>query len=154
MLARAPGTLPPTTEPIGPSSGQEIYGLTNAHGEAAVIYNTGQIAGAKTVTARVDDELSEEEYNYQIRQVEFNIDGSGRTTPPPADDEDEDEDDTTDDTVTPSVPSSVTGPAGGTARLRLPHLRPQGSQLADSMIASYRRISEASHGQAPLIRAR
>ena len=112
VLARAPGTLPPTTEPIGPSSGQEIYGLTNAHGEAAVIYNTGQIAGAKTVTARVDDELSEEQYNYQIRQVEFNIDGGGSTARPPADDEDEDE-----PSVMIDVPPTVTGTAGETARL-------------------------------------
>ena len=114
VLARAPGTLPPTTEPIGPSSGQEIYGLTNAHGEAGVVYNTGQIAGAKTVTARVDDELSEEQYNYQIRQVEFNIDGSGRISRPPADDEDEDEDVPS---VTIDVPTTVTGTAGGTETL-------------------------------------
>ena len=80
VLERAPGTLPPTAEPVGPSSGQEIYALTNAHGEAGVVYNSGQIAGAKTVTARVDDELSEEEYQYQIRQVVFNIDGGGSST--------------------------------------------------------------------------
>ena len=104
VLERVPGTLPPTIEPIGPSDGQEIYGLTNAHGEAGVIYNAGQIAGAKTVTARVDDELSETEYNYQIRQVEFNIDGSGSTTT------------TTTDTTTDTTPTLTVSPASLTGR--------------------------------------
>ena len=67
-----------TTTEIGPPSGQEIFVMTNAHGEAAVIYNTGQLAGAKTVTARVDDEQKMTQYDFQIRQVEFNIDGGGR----------------------------------------------------------------------------
>ena len=100
----------------GPDSGQEIYVSTNAHGEAGVVYNAGQIAGAKTVTARVDDEEKATEYDFQIRQVEFGIDGGGSstttgggttgggTTPPP---------------VTVFVPSSISGTPGGTATLRL-----------------------------------
>ena len=67
----------------GSVSGQEIFVLTNAHGEAAVVYNSGQIAGAKTVTARVDDEEATTEYDFQIRQVVFNIDGTGSSTPEP-----------------------------------------------------------------------
>ena len=79
----------------GSISGQEIFVLTDVHGEAAVVYNTGQIAGAKTVTARVDDELSLEEYNYQIQQVVFGIDGGATSSRSSADeDDDEDEDDT------------------------------------------------------------
>ena len=65
----------PDADIKGTASGQEIFVVTGPGGEAAVLYNVGQLTGAKEVTARVDDELSEEQYNYQIRQVEFNIDG-------------------------------------------------------------------------------
>ena len=67
---------------VGPASGQEIYVVTNAHGEASVNYNAGQIAGAKVVTARVDDEEKLTQYDFQIRQVEFNIDGSAPAPAP------------------------------------------------------------------------
>ena len=78
VLDPAPGS----TAVAGPgatailTSGQEIFINTDAHGEAAVTYNAGQIAGAKTVTARVDDEQAATQYDFQIRQVEFAIDGS------------------------------------------------------------------------------
>ena len=63
--------------------------------------------------------------------------------------------DNTDDIVTVDVPTTVTGAAGGTATLRaVPHLRMQGSQLADSVIASYWRMSGVSHAQVPLTQAR
>ena len=59
----------------GPISGQEIFVVTGPDGEAAVLYNAGQLTGAKEVTARVDDELKTTQYDFQIRQVVFNIDG-------------------------------------------------------------------------------
>ena len=75
----------------GSISGQEIFVLTDAHGQAAVVYNTGQITGPKTVTARVDDEEATSQYDFQIRQVEFAIDGGrssggsgGGTAPTPS----------------------------------------------------------------------
>ena len=86
----------------GSVSGQEIFVLTNAHGEAAAVYNAGQISGAKTVTGRVDDEEAVSQYDFQIRQVVFNIDGTGSTTTPP----------TTTQPTTPTTPRlsiSVTG---------------------------------------------
>ena len=95
----------------GSVSGQEIFVLTNAHGEAAVVYNSGQIAGAKTVTARVDDEEATTEYDFQIRQVVFNIDGTGSTTPEPSPEPPEDTGDTATLTVTPTT---IDGPPGST----------------------------------------
>ena len=68
----------------GPISGQEIFVVTNASGEVGVTYNAGQLTGAKTITARVDDEQANTQYDFQIRQVEFAIDGSGNGTQPPA----------------------------------------------------------------------
>ena len=101
----------------GTASGQEIFVVTGPDGEAAVLYNAGQLTGAKEVTVRVDDELSEEQYNYQIRQVEFNIDGGGTSSRRPADDaDDEDEDEPS---VTVVVPRTVSGSADGTATLRV-----------------------------------
>ena len=79
-------------------SGQEIFLDTDAHGEAAVTYNAGQITGAKTVTARVDDEEANSQYDFQIRQVVFNINGTTTTTPP-----------ATTQPTTPSLSISTTG---------------------------------------------
>ena len=123
VLEPAPGTVRAvekdddgslTTNTIGPTSGQEIFVMTNAHGEAGVIYNAGQITGAKTITARVDDEQATTQYDFQIRQVEFNIDGGGSTTTPTPPTTP-----TTPTTPTLSVPSSVTGAAGDTATLAI-----------------------------------
>ena len=117
----------------GSISGQEIFVLTDAHGEAGVLYNSGQLAGAKTVTARVDDELSLEEYNYQIRQVEFGINGGGTPSRPPADE---------DDTPPPAsivVPPTVTGTAGGTTTLRVTapaNARVTAGRLNDSFLST------------------
>ena len=76
----------------GTASGQEIFVLTDAHGEAAAVYNAGQIAGAKIVTVRVDDEQAISQYDFQIRQVEFNIDGRTEPEPEPEPEPDPDPD--------------------------------------------------------------
>ena len=84
----APGTAY-ATDPndgdarIGPASGQEIFVVTGPDGEASVLYNTGQLTGAKEVTARVDDEEATTQYDFQIRQVVFNIDGRAAPAPAP-----------------------------------------------------------------------
>ena len=76
----------------GTASGQEIFVLTDAHGEVAAVYNAGQIAGAKIVTVRVDDEQAISQYDFQIRQVEFNIDGRTEPEPEPEPEPDPDPD--------------------------------------------------------------
>ena len=118
----------PDADIKGTASGQEVFVVTGPDGEAAVLYNAGQLTGAKEVTVRVDDELSEEQYNYQIRQVEFNIDGGGTSSRRPADDaDDEDEDEPS---VTANVPRTVSGSADGTATLTgYRRCVPQRSQL-------------------------
>ena len=82
----APGTeyaMDDSNARIGPASGQEIFVVTGPDGEAAVLYNTGQLTGAKEVTARVDDEEATTQYDFQIRQVVFNIDGRAAPAPAP-----------------------------------------------------------------------
>ena len=123
----------------GSISGQEIFVLTDAHGEAAVVYNSGQLAGAKTVTARVDDELSLEEYNYQIRQVVFNIDGGATSSRSSADDADDEDEDDTPPPASIVVPPTVTGTAGGTTTLRVTapaNARVTAGRLNDSFLST------------------
>ena len=102
----------------GSVSGQEIFVLTNAHGEASVVYNAGQITGAKTVTARINDEEANSQYDFQIRQVVFNIDGSGTTTQPTQPTQPAQPAQPT--TITFTVdPTSITGTPGSSQTLKI-----------------------------------
>ncbi len=77
ILERAPGTAAPGTNP-GPSSGQEILAVTGSDGTASVVYNVGQVSGARSVIAEVTDEQDANvDYDFVIERVEFRINGTG-----------------------------------------------------------------------------
>ena len=105
-LSKDPGVYDSTRTDDTP---RNILVKTDATGRASVRYNVGDLPGAKEVDARIAGSGG------RIREVTFNVNGGGRATPPPAGD--------ADDTAPPPasvsivVPSSVTGTAGGTARL-------------------------------------
>ena len=84
---------------------------TDETGRASVRYNVGDLAGAKQIFATII--IS----NGRTREKTFNVNGRASTTRRPADDDDDDADDDTGSSVTASVPSSVTGTAGGTTVL-------------------------------------
>ena len=93
----------------GITSGQEIFVKTDAAGEVWVDYNIGSSAAPRIVTAEITTEQNVDlEYDFETLPVTFNINGSRL----PAD-----EDDAPPPPVASSVPSTVTGPAGGTATL-------------------------------------
>ena len=61
-----------------PASGQEILVVTGSDGTASVVYNVGQVSGARSVIAEVTDEQNEEiEYDFVIDRVEFRVNGTG-----------------------------------------------------------------------------
>ena len=147
-----PGVYPPVDsdgEVFGEHTNRFIVVQTDDTGKASVGYNVGDLPGAKQVFATIDVA------NGRTREKTFSVNGRAISSRDPADDDDDDEDDE-DDTHHPrrslfhrlSLELRV-----ARQRLRLPHLRLRLSQLADSVIPSYRRMSGVSHGQVPLSQA-
>ena len=125
--SRDPGVYPPLTDPNDPTSVYDdgsdldvgehtnrfIVVQTDDTGRASVRYNVGDLPGARQVFATIDVS------NGRTRTKTFSINGratSSRAPAAPADDDDEDEDEDV-PSVTIVVPPTVSGSAGGTARL-------------------------------------
>ena len=88
-LAPAPGTMQPSAQTadlpsgtLNPSSGQQIYVVTGANGEAGVTYNVGQTVVARDVIAEVRFEASTTQYDFAIDRVVFNVNGRAGTSQP------------------------------------------------------------------------
>ena len=84
---------------------------TNDTGQASVRYNVGDLPGAKQVFARIA--IS----NGRTRTKTFNVNGRAAPVRDDVADEDEEEEEVVGPPVSVSVPSTVTGTAGGTATL-------------------------------------
>ena len=116
------GVYPPVgTDGVGIGDGSELdsgthTGLfrvvqTDDTGKASVRYNVGDLPGAKQVFATIDVS------NGRTRTKTFNVNGRATPSRAPADDDDDEGDAPITSSVTIDVPSTVTGTAGGTARL-------------------------------------
>ena len=87
ILSPAPGTDQPTDAAVGgeannASSGQQIYVITGANGEAGVTYNVGQTTVARDVIAEVRFEAGTTQYDFAIDRVVFNVNGRAGTSQP------------------------------------------------------------------------
>ena len=91
-----------------PNSGQQIYVITGADGQASVNYNVGQYTIAREVTAEVRHEPLDSDYSFAIRRVTFNINGSSTTRQPTTP--------TTPTTTTPNLSISVADGETATTR--------------------------------------
>ena len=77
-----PGKLPAGTPARNnPISGQQIYVITGANGEASVEYNVGQTVVARDVIAEVRFESAQTAYDFAVDRVTFNINGTTTTAP-------------------------------------------------------------------------
>ena len=84
-LVTTPGTEMAEDSPA--EGGNEIEVLTNADGIASVEYNIGAFVVGRQVTAEVVGERGENQYDFEIDEVKFGVNGGrgtggGTTTPP------------------------------------------------------------------------
>ena len=85
ILSPVRGTEQPNDATVGgsprnPPSGQQIYVVTGANGEAGVTYNVGQTVVARDVIAEVRLEVTDEsQYDFAIDRVVFNVNGRAGT---------------------------------------------------------------------------
>ena len=66
---------PAANNPRNPTRGQQIYVKTGPNGQAGVTYNVGQLVVAREVDAEVRREAGDNQYDFAIDEVVFNING-------------------------------------------------------------------------------
>ena len=112
--ARGAGELPQGSIDPTPSSGQQIYVKTGADGQARINYNIGQTLVARDVIAEIRFEADTTQYDFAIDRVVFKVNGGSTPTEPA-----EPAEPAAPVVTQVSVPSTVSGTAGGTATLTL-----------------------------------
>ena len=83
-IIRKRGTISDRDAAENPStpitSGQEIFVLTNSFGEVWVTYVEDPDVSGQTVRAEIASEQGDQEYDFEVSHVTFDIDGGGRST--------------------------------------------------------------------------